>query len=409
MKLLERLMNTSSRIEKEMLLRGITEHEKKTFIYAYDPTAIYHHKFADIDVDLDRLGEPSEELFDLLDFIIEQKSSSSFVRDQIEEFADENGDLIKLIINKDLRCGVSATTFNKVSHDKIPQFKVQLAKDVELAKVSFPCTAQIKYDGVRLVLINKKGIVKFFTRNGKEVPLPELKERLESLSLIDYVLDGEIVFKAGLQEGRTTISGMINSAMHGGTIDESAIDYFIFDGMPLNMWELQKCSRTYHERLKYIKLILDALSITGSYLHEALMIMVNDLEEAENFFEGVLAMGYEGLILKHLSHHYTFKRSADWVKVKETKTTELICRLIEPGNGKYQGMVGALLCQGVVEGKEINVSVGSGLTDDGRNAPFETYLNKTIEVKYNSIIQDSKTGKWSLFLPRFVTLRNDKD
>ena len=71
-------------------------------------------------------------------------------------------------------------------------------------------------------------------------------------------------------------------------------------------------------------------------------------------------------------------------------------------------MIGKLKCQGIVEGKEVTVNVGSGLADLQRGLPETEFLFRTIEVKYNAVIIDSRTGEYSLFLPRFIMVRLDK-
>jgi hypothetical protein len=57
----------------------------------------------------------------------------------------------------------------------------------------------------------------------------------------------------------------------------------------------------------------------------------------------------------------------------------------------------------------MRVDVGSGFTDTQREEFTREYTNgKIISAKYNTKIVDS-SGKYSLFLPRFLELRLDKD
>jgi len=131
-------------------------------------------------------------------------------------------------------------------------------------------------------------------------------------------------------------------------------------------------------------------------------------EAVEELYEEVIAQNYEGLILKRADHLYTFKRSKDWVKLKEIKTADLKCVGVQEGTGKYEGMIGALMCEGMVEGKFVTVNVGSGLSDVQRSLDDIQYIGETIEVKYNSVIRDSVTNQFSLFLPRYAIARFDK-
>lgn len=404
MKLLDNLRSASSNYQKEILLAGITYEQWQTFVYAYHPDSIYHMKFKDFDID--NLGEPSEEMFTTLNNILDKRISGNAAKTIVESFAEEHGDLIKLICNKDLRCGVTATTFNKIHKGSIPQFKVQLAKEVPVDQVEYPCLAQLKYDGVRLIAIVSEDGVLFKTRNGKIVDLPQLAETISNISAVNYILDGEIVYGDGKQEGRTSISGAINSAMHGGKVDESAFVFHVFDTMAKLEWEAAECNSAYVDRFTILQGLVVAAN--SESIQVATTNEVHNATGAQQLYDSALLLGYEGLILKPYKHKYTFKRSKDWVKLKEVKSADLTCSNIEEGSGKYIGAVGALVCHGTVEGKEVKVNVGSGLSDFDRHLPWKEYIGQTIEIKYNSLIKDSVSGEWSLFLPRFVKVRIDK-
>lgn len=406
MKLLADLRATQSSSAKEALLTSIPYLQWKTFVYAYNPYYNYGMTFSDAEINRARLYEPTDELFTLLDNIKDKTYTGSAAKIRVNTFALTNGDLIKLIVNKDLQCGVAATMFNKLHNGSIPQFAVQLAKEVPLAKLSYPILAQLKYDGVRLIAINDDGIVKFFTRNGKEVNLPILNDLLAKLPAINFVLDGEIVIAGGLSIDRTSVSGMINSAMHGGAIDESKLVYNVFDTMSLKEWNATKCLRPYSSRYVHAGDITNM--VNNSYVKLAITNEVHSADAALELYTQAIASGYEGLVLKHANHLYTFKRSKDWIKVKEIKTADLKCTGLLSGTGKYDGMIGALICEGTVEGKKVKVNVGSGLTDIERGMQDNAFMYRTIEVKYNMVIQDSVTGLYSLFLPRFNGIRFDK-
>jgi len=405
MKLLDNLNKTNSIMDKRLKLRGIGHLDWKTFVYAYSPYMVYHMKFRDEEIhDIGR--EPNEEMFKLLDDILDKTISGNKAKAMVRTYAANHGDLIKLIINKDLRCGVTATTFNKVHPQSIAQFKVQLAKEAPLDSLKYPLIVQLKYDGVRIVAINRDGKVKFFTRNGKLVNLPELRRIVESIPAVNFILDGELTLTMGGQEDRTTISGMVNSAMHGGSISELNTMFNCFDFMSLQQWEDMKCEDTYDVRFSLLKEVVNQIQTDN--MRVAQTFEAHSPEGVSEIYEGVIAAGFEGLILKQADHLYTFKRTKDWVKIKEIITSDLKCINILGGEGKYQGMIGALKCQGTVDGKEVTVKVGSGLTDIQRGLPESEFMFRTIEVKHNGVIQDKATGKYSLFLPRFVMVRFDK-
>ena len=283
------------------------------------------------------------------------------------------------------------------------EIKAMKAKEIPLEKLKFPLIAQLKYDGVRLITKIKDDMPKFYTYNGNEVPLPKLRDKLLTAKLGNIMMDGEIVTQGGKVGTRPMVSGMINSAMHGGRINESILTYPVFDSMLLDHFNTRKCVEDYNDRYIY----------TTQYAKKAKIPitrnqMVSSIQEVQELSEHMYSDGFEGLILKPPLHPYRFSRSPHWVKIKETKTADLYCTGTTEGTGKYEGMIGALELEGVVEGHDITVKAGSGMNDNQRAATPYFYLYRTIEVKYNSIIQDQRTGEWSLFLPRFNGVRIDK-
>ena len=100
------------------------------------------------------------------------------------------------------------------------------------------------------------------------------------------------------------------------------------------------------------------------------------------------------------------KRSKTQIKFKAELDADLLCVGVEEGTGKYAGKIGALKLEsadGIIKCK-----VGTGLSDADRNHPPETYLDKVIAIVYNARIVDISTGIESLFLPRFIEVREDK-
>jgi len=283
--------------------------------------------------------------------------------------------------------------------------KAMKAKEVPLDKLDYPLWAQLKYDGVRIITTIKEGKIRLRTYNGNDVNLPYMRDIFRASHYNNIMLDGEMVIYNGTMSNRTTVSGMINSAMHGGTINERILNYAIFDTMSIQEFESCNCNILYKDR--YWK-ALDIITTIGMPLTIARNIVVQSSKEVIELSEQMYRDGYEGLILKSVNHLYSFKRDKAWAKIKQTKTADLKCIDVTEGTGKYEGMIGALICEGIVEGKNVLVKAGSGLSDNQRARSFDYYINKIIEIKYNSIIKDTVTGKWSLFLPRFVHVRFDK-
>ena len=393
---------------KISVLKRYNKEEIKTFlVYTYDTGFVYHIKPGPIEVMqcFDRTEPLHMDEITLLESLHRKKITGNVARDAVTRVASAHGLLIKLILARDLKCGVAATTINKAMPGLIPQFKAMKAKEVPLEKVVFPCYAQLKYDGVRLITTIKDNRVTFRTYNGKVVNLPKMAKTL--VGYIDNVmLDGEITIRGGKMADRTSVSSMINSAMHGGRILEDKLEYAIFDCMSVGDFEATRCREPYTYRYRDAAAIVE--TIDSPLVAIARNQIVNSPIEVEALAKQLYTDKMEGLILKHPAHMYTFKRSKDWVKIKETKTADLTVLSVEEGKGKYQGMIGALVCSGKVEGQNITVEVGSGLSDAQRMLSPDYFIDETVEVKYNSVILNTKTYLWSLFLPRFVCVRFDK-
>jgi DNA ligase-1 len=120
-----------------------------------------------------------------------------------------------------------------------------------------------------------------------------------------------------------------------------------------------------------------------------------------------LEKGYEGLMVKPIESLYECKRSASWLKIKPIIEVTLMVEAIEEGQGKFIGTTGALVCEGVDDGVNIKVNVGSGLTDELRDAIWnnqEDVLHQLVEIRADAITQN-EDGNYSLRFPRFKTFR----
>ena len=101
------------------------------------------------------------------------------------------------------------------------------------------------------------------------------------------------------------------------------------------------------------------------------------------------------------------KRSKQLIKLKAELDADLKVIDVKAGTGKYEGQIGALVCTD--SSRKLNVSVGSGLSDEQRKTLVaDELIGKIVTVTYNAKIQ-AKDGTWSLFLPRLVEIREDKN
>ena len=338
----------------------------------------------------------------------------------------EDAKVIERIIQKDLKCGVSTSTVNKVWKNLIPEFPCMLCSAFEqklVDKITFPAIVQKKEDGMRFNAIVKfdrdlKGTVEFRSRNGKEISLlGSLEEEFIELAYgKDLVFDGELLVYDTVETDsngkicdRQTGNGILNKAVKGTISKEEADRVFatLWDQIPYQDFIAGKCDQPYSYRFRQLKNLIYKLSkFKLRKLDLVETFEVDSLEQTQRIFQNYLDENQEGIILKDPNSLWENKRSKGQIKFKAELDCDLKVLSVLSGTGKYADMIGSLYCEsadGVVK-----VYVGSGFSDEQRSAPPSEYYDKIIAVKYNARIKNVQ-GEESLFLPIFLEVRNDKE
>ena len=142
----------------------------------------------------------------LADDLASRKLTGHNARDAIElamgvATTEQWNDWYRRILIKDLRCGVSEKTVNKVVPGTVPVFTCPLAHDSAKheKKMTGSKQIEIKLDGVRVLTIIRGSKVEMFSRNGKQFHnfghmIAEIEEVLKTRPApYDLVLDGEVM------------------------------------------------------------------------------------------------------------------------------------------------------------------------------------------------------------------------
>jgi DNA ligase-1 len=120
--------------------------------------------------------------------------------------------------------------------------------------------------------------------------------------------------------------------------------------------------------------------------------------------------GYEGVMIKDVDAPYECKRTHAWLKAKPFIEVSLEIIGVEEGTGRNQGRLGAFVCEGVDDGKDIRVNVGSGFTDADRSSfwashiELDNLIGQVVEVRADAVTQN-QDGSYSLRFPRFLRFR----
>jgi DNA ligase-1 len=329
------------------------------------------------------------------------------------------------ILIKDLRCGTSEKTINKVvekkwPHYAIPVFSCQLAHDSanHESKVAGQKIIEVKLDGVRvLTIVYPDGRVDQFSRNGKELlNFPHVKEQLAQVLAEGgvsqpTVFDGEIM--------SSSFQDLMKQVHRKSDVKSNDAVLNLFDIIPLDDFEKGICTTPQKTRSLFLKSWyatwsdkLPNVAVVGQELVDL------DTTEGYKRFKEINARAieidpdsgkprYEGIMLKEPDAPYEVKRSIAWLKLKPFIEVSLSVVAVEEGTGKHEGRLGALVCEGIDDGKTIRVNVGSGFSDEQRDEFWKfkrDCINMVTEVRADAITQN-QDGTYSLRFPRFLRFR----
>lgn len=416
--LFEQLANNPSRNFKIDLLTKYSGDKtlKKIIFLALDPfTQFYIRKIPKYSPAKNEQADSLDSVLDSLYILSTRQATGNagieFLTNLLSVLTEDDAKVLERVIKKDLNCGVSTATVNTVWKNLIPEFPVMLCSAFEqklVDNIKFPAIVQRKEDGMRFNAIVKRNSCEFRSRNGKQIELlGELEKEFITLANgEEVVFDGEllVVSDSGEILDRQSGNGILNKANKGTIKLEEAkkVNATIWDKIPYEDFVTGKCPIPYEKRFASIE---DLSSFPK--IHPVETRFVNSIEEASETFRDYLSNGFEGIILKDEKGIWENKRAKHQIKFKEVLECDLKIVDIQEGTGKYENMLGAIICE--TSDGLLRVSVGSGFNDEQRKILInENLLDKIVTIKYNTKIQN-KAGENSLFLPIFVEIRDDKD
>ena len=417
LQILNELASTSSRLEKEAIIRREKDNMllKRVYFLAYDPfTQFYQRKIPVYNPAQEYQADSLDSVLDSLAMLSTRKVTGNAAIEHLTKLLSSltasDAQVIERVIGKDLKCGASDSTANKIWPSLVHDYPCMLASGYDeklVAKIKWPAMAQLKMDGMRFNAIVKDGKCEFRTRNGKEVNLlGNLEQEFIALANgANWVFDGELVVLS--EDGmsyldRQTGNGILNKAVKGTITakDASQVSATLWDVISYETFTGTPSKLSYRERF----VMLEQSNLDSGKIRLVAYSTVANIEDARTLFEYYLAEGQEGIILKDLSGIWENKRSKGQIKFKGELECDLKIVGIQEGTGKYVGKVGAYICES--EDGVLKVDVGSGFKDAQRVID-QTVIGKVVAVKYNARIKNRQGGD-SLFLPIFLEVREDK-
>ena len=399
----------------------------------YNPYVTYGVKQIPNTVGIVGTKNPWEDFVELLENLSLRKITGNAARDAIQDLAEqfdseEWNTFLAPVLRRDLRAGLTENTINKICKKtkfEIPVFSCQLATNSEgRPEMKGIKRLEPKLDGVRMLLMvipmdSGELTTICFSRNGKIFEnfthiedqvrdnwLKLVRKAATSNLSMGFVLDGEVI-------GHSFQELMRQARRKTGVQAEDSV-YNVFDILPLEAFREGHWNKQLKKRIRILddmRPVIDTMPNVELLPH----IMV-DLDTAagkdqlERYAKDNVNAGFEGIMIKEMEAPYICKRSTDWMKWKPTITVDLEVVGMEEGTGRNVGRLGALICSGIDDGKEITVNVGSGFSDKDRDDYYlnrNIILGRTAEVMCDIITQNSD-GTYSLRFPRFVRFRDDK-
>ena len=414
-----------SRLNKEAIIQAQAEAGNREFFeglrLCYDAMITFGLKQIPEKTDEDGSGLDWDSFSLIITGFVNRSLTGNLARDTVANMmkaatkAEWNGWYRRILI-KDMRAGFSENTVNKVvekqyPHYAIPVFSCQLAHDSanHEEKVVGKKIIEVKLDGVRVItIVYPDGRVDQFSRNGKElVNFPHVKEQLAKIAkgfTEPMVLDGEIM-SGSFQDLMKQIHRKSSATANDAVLN-------LFDALPLAQFETGESATTQEVRSEWLRTWFEANEATLPNVTVVAQETVDlDTDEGQVRYKEIntmaIAGGYEGIMLKDATAGYKCKRSVAWLKLKPFIEVSLAVTAVEEGTGKNIGKLGAFVCEGVDDGRDIVVNVGSGFSDDDRAAYWnarDEVVGKVVEVRADAITQN-QDGTYSLRFPRFLRFR----
>ncbi len=238
-----------------------------------------------------------------------------------------------------------------------------------------------KLDGIRGIW--EAG--KFKTRQDNPIHTPSYF----TYNFPSFKLDGELwIARAKFDE----VSALIRSDNLDSSLWKS-VTYNVFDvSNACEEFKLTPC--TLSNRLKVLERYLQ--QNPNPYIKIIKQIPIKDQEHLKEFYKDIIFNKGEGVVIRKDFAPYEKGRSKNALKLKPYEDAE--CKVIAytEGKGKFQGKIGALLCQ---MPNDRVIKIGSGLKDKDRENPPK--IGSIVTYKFNGLTKNS--------LPRFPVFLHIRD
>lgn len=411
----DEIKSTTSTKEKFNILNNNKDNEllKKILKYAYDKVTYTYgvtfencSKFQSIDVS-------QVDMFDLLDALSSRKltghAALKACKDKLNSLNDDF-QIFKGILDRDLKLGVSEKTLNKIWKGIIPKPKYcrcDVFNNKNIKNFEFPAYIQLKCDGTYREAHVINGEVHIKTRSGEPYNNPVIESQMKGLPN-GYYMGEFTIGEADKQFNRFTANGNINS----DNPDFDNIHFTMWDYITEEEYPQKTQNKPYYKRFEELQNILVTANQNNiKNLHIVTTVAVDNINEALNIVSDWMSVGLEGGVLKAKNAKFKDGTSKEQLKIKLCIDTEMRCKgfILGTEGTKYEGKNKVILFEndeGTIKGQ------CSGMTDSMVEEVTKNpnkYIGKVLTIQFNDLSKADNNDYYALSHPRFIEWRDDKD
>jgi len=287
--------------------------------------------------------------------------------------------------------------------------------DLEVENVSNFFANNVLVHNCRIISIldKTKNTVTQYSRDGRlNENFSHIANKLaELLSVIttSMVFDGEMVSR--------NFQALMKQLNRKENVDTTDAKLALFDCLPLDDFLAGECKLSQidrHTALVQFQPLLAQIAYGSIYVVPKLAVDLDTPAGQKTFAEfnkETVEAGYEGIMIKDPTASYKTKRSDAWLKMKPFITVDLELIEVVPGTpgSKYENTMGACVFAGEDNGKKIQTSVGSGYSDELRDAIWQNRHNvkgRIGEIKGDALtLSQDSNDIYSIRFPVFMQFR----
>jgi DNA ligase-1 len=418
------LQATNSPIMKRHIIANIRPELEEDFEYIIEVLAgkyVYGYSYWQSDVILNGVEKINQwSIKEVLQWLQSPKQMGDLSINNVTLYVRSTspwGWFLEPIVNRTLRLGIGKSILPR--DGLAPMLAKKYEGSVKMDRAGYVITE--KLDGNRCIASYEDNHWVFRSRNGK---LMHVNFDMGDLPK-EYVYDGEVMSRsqtmasvklheqilAGNKSSNPMYSNEFSST--SGLINRHTLN----KDLVYNIFDVMIDCAIYVDRRTVLSELLELDRGDDVRILPALDYCTFDQLNmtSSNLLHAVTSMGGEGIMINLCSGIYNHKRTDQLLKLKKVQTIDMRVDDFDWGNGKYEGMIGALKASCKTEdGKIISCDIGSGLSDEQRlewALDFNKIKGKIVEVAYFSLSQTAKdkgTNLYSLRFPRLKSIRKDK-